>query len=985
MDTSVNAVYIYYGSLALLGLGAVSNLFMGLLVLRRFTHSLLHISYFFMTLFLGAWSLLNFLWVLSPAFQTLVLNRASFASLPLAAVFYLYFLVLAPRHGMQKIGGWVPWLGVYSVAWAGISFTPLVLKDLAPGGWGKVSVFGLLFWPYVVSNVTLLIIGIVHLHLKIRATRDPFDLIRLKLVALATWLPGLIAPPLFFIPYFLSPDNVGGEWLTVMMPATTSISAFVTAYAIMRYQFLDVRLLGHSATITVLHGIIHAAVIGVLVKALLSVRDPGALSSVHLSLFAMIFFAALLYPSAHLVMGKIVKKLFYRDENDLEKELWRFSGRLSGSRPLDELALEICSLLRHRFMASGAVICAHDADMNPPIRIVAADPPHFNFEIPGDITALLIDYTASATELVTRYEIEVFGESHPLRGALQFMMDAGVEVFIPLAAAGRCVGGIFIGRAEKGATYSAERLDLLRMLAAAAVPALLSACHDERIEDQRQRYRQLFERAGDAILILSGANRSIRESNSRAGDLFREDGHSLLDANFMDFVPAEQRALVEKHITGMDRGANGLPEVSLRTRDGGAFTAEIFAVDLPGGDVFVNIRDITDRKRTEDELLKMKKIESLGVLAGGIAHDFNNMLAAICGNISLARSAAVSGQAEKLPLLLDRTEEACMRSSRLTKQLLTFSRGGAPIKKAASMSEVLAETSLFTLRGSNVRCDVRISDGLWAVEMDEGQISQVIQNLVMNAAQAMPDGGIVTLSAENVEIDASNCPLPLAGGRYVKVLVQDHGPGIPETNISRVFDPYFTTKDKGSGLGLAIAYSIISRHSGHITVESTGAQGTAFVFYLPASDAHVPYIAQNIRNLKTGSGKILIMDDDELIRVTLQDLFESLGYTVAVVDRGEAAVEEFKKEFGAGRPFDAVILDLTVPGGLGGVETLKQLKVIEPGVRAIVGSGYSNDPVMANHEVYGFAAIFSKPFNATELSSTLHHVLNSGSTKHNGL
>ena len=397
--------------------------------------------------------------------------------------------------------------------------------------------------------------------------------------------------------------------------------------------------------------------------------------------------------------------------------------------------------------------------------------------------------------------------------------------------------------------------------------------------------------------------------------------------------------------------------------------------------MFVNIRDITDRKRTEDELLKMRKIESLGVLAGGIAHDFNNMLATISGNISLAKSAARSGRNERLPQILDRTQEACLKSSRLTKQLLTFSRGGAPIKKAASMEETLAETSIFTLRGSNVRCEVHIDDGLWTVEMDEGQISQVIQNLVMNAAQSMPGGGVVTVCAENVEIDPEKCPLPLDAGRHVKVSVRDRGPGIPEANVSRVFDPYFTTKEKGSGLGLAIAYSIINKHSGHITVESTGAEGATVAFYLPASGAIVPSVAHKSGIVEKGCENILLMDDDDLIRVTLEDLFNELGYTVTAVDCGEAAIVEYKKAFDEGHPFDAVILDLTVPGGLGGVETLKRLREINPGVKAIVGSGYANDPVMANHQEYGFHAIFSKPFNVIELSNTLKCVLNQDSTK----
>jgi len=388
--------------------------------------------------------------------------------------------------------------------------------------------------------------------------------------------------------------------------------------------------------------------------------------------------------------------------------------------------------------------------------------------------------------------------------------------------------------------------------------------------------------------------------------------------------------------------------------------------------VVLVFRDITEKRKMEQELLKTQKLESVGILAGGIAHDFNNMLTAILGNITLAKMQADSGS--KVYERLNEAEKASYKAKDLTQQLLTFSKGGIPVKKVLSVSELIKASTEFALRGSNVRCDFSLADDLWSVEADEGQLNQVVNNLILNAVQAMPGGGVINVVAENVYIEEDH-PLPLEPGRYVMVLVRDEGIGIPKDILPRIFDPYFTTKQKGSGLGLATTYSIIKSHGGHITVESELGEGSTFCFYMPASERAISSMGVDEDGLVHGAGRILVMDDEEMVRDFVSGLLQEIGYEVEVASDGRETIELYKKARGAGRPFDAVIIDLTVPGAMGGKEAVKRLLAIDPNVKAIVSSGYSNDPVMANPGVYGFVDVLAKPFKAKELSEVLHRVI----------
>ena len=382
--------------------------------------------------------------------------------------------------------------------------------------------------------------------------------------------------------------------------------------------------------------------------------------------------------------------------------------------------------------------------------------------------------------------------------------------------------------------------------------------------------------------------------------------------------------------------------------------------------------DITEKKRLEQELLKAQKLESLGVLAGGIAHDFNNFLSGIMGNISLAKLEADQG--EDMIEALDEALRVTSRASALTRQLLVFSKGGAPVKKTASIAEVLRDSAVFALRGSKVKCEFNIDDNLWPVRVDLGQFSQVLHNLALNAVQAMPQGGTIRLCARNATLEAQS-GLPLEAGRYVKISMQDEGLGIPREHLAKIFDPYFTTKHRGSGLGLTMTYTTIHAHNGHIAVDSEMGKGSTFRIYMPASDEKLVESEDRKVRLKKGKGHILVMDDDEAIRKVTEKILMELGYKVRCASDGAETIALYQEAARSGQPFDAVIMDLTIPGGMGGKEAIQQLLRIDPQAAAIVSSGYSNDPIMADFEQYGFRGVATKPYRIEKLSWVLHDVL----------
>ena len=383
--------------------------------------------------------------------------------------------------------------------------------------------------------------------------------------------------------------------------------------------------------------------------------------------------------------------------------------------------------------------------------------------------------------------------------------------------------------------------------------------------------------------------------------------------------------------------------------------------------------DLTERKRLEEELIIAHKLDSLGVLAGGIAHDFNNILTGIIGNISIVRYKMDPN--DKLHEILNEAEKAAFQAKTLTQQLLTFSKGGAPVKRLTVLSDLLRESATFASRGSKAKCEFRLAPNLNMTEVDPGQIGQVISNIVLNAVQAMPEGGDIEIQAGNINIEKTQ-KLPLKPGTYVYTSIKDNGNGIPAAHLEKIFDPYFTTKQTGSGLGLATSYSIIKKHGGHITVESEAGKGSVFTFYLPAYKGKTDASGlTKDTELKPGRGRVLVMDDDKMICTFLKRVLTDLGYTVESALDGNDAASLYAETWKTKEAFDIVILDLTVPGGKGGIETLKNLKKLDPNIKAIVSSGYSNDPILANYSKHGFAAVLPKPYDVREVSELLHRLL----------
>ena len=386
-------------------------------------------------------------------------------------------------------------------------------------------------------------------------------------------------------------------------------------------------------------------------------------------------------------------------------------------------------------------------------------------------------------------------------------------------------------------------------------------------------------------------------------------------------------------------------------------------------------RDITDHYRQQEEQQRMSKLNSLGVLAGGLAHDFNNLLTTILGNVFVAKLRIIPN--DPLTQNLEQAEQACLRAKELTQQLLTFAKGGAPIKTSVDLGDLLRKSTIFALSGSSLSCHFDIPDNLWPLDADPSQLRQVFQNITLNARQAMPEGGHFTIRVENLNL-ASPALLPspaLTPGHYVKISFEDQGLGIDPHHVPNIFDPYFTTKSGGSGLGLATAHSIIQQHEGHISVESNLGKGTTFRIYLPSSYAAPHPTDTTVAVMPKGRGRILVMDDEVSIRRMVQDALTQFGYEVEGVANGQEAIDAFSLSQKNEDPFDVVLLDLTVPGGMGGKEAIHHLRSLDPNLRAVVTSGYSDDPIMSNFERYGFQGILVKPYKILDLAKLLESLL----------
>lgn len=379
--------------------------------------------------------------------------------------------------------------------------------------------------------------------------------------------------------------------------------------------------------------------------------------------------------------------------------------------------------------------------------------------------------------------------------------------------------------------------------------------------------------------------------------------------------------------------------------------------------------EIAQREQAEEELLQARKLEALGVLAGGIAHDFNNFLTVVQGNIEVAKvQLDADSPAQEF---LEQAANACQRAAFLSSQLLTFAKGGAPVRRVVSIAQLVTDAVQLARTGSSVSIDVKIAEGLWHAEVDPGQIGQVLHNILLNARQAMPSGGTIEIRAENAHFPNSGD----GNEPWVRISIKDHGRGIDPEVQRRIFDPYFTTKPGGSGLGLATAYAIVVKHGGHISVESTPGEGTNFTVDLPASlDAPQPQ-ETIVASIQTGTERLLVMDDDDTLLILFKAVLTQLGYQVETARDGAEAIALYQASRAKGVGFDAVLLDLTVTGGIGGLEAAARLKELDPASRLIVSSGYSDAPVMSEFRDYGFDAVIPKPWTVPEISYVLRRVL----------
>jgi two-component system, cell cycle sensor histidine kinase and response regulator CckA len=502
---------------------------------------------------------------------------------------------------------------------------------------------------------------------------------------------------------------------------------------------------------------------------------------------------------------------------------------------------------------------------------------------------------------------------------------------------------------------------------------------EEALRASEKRFRDLIEATSDWVWEIDN-NGIYTYASPQVKKILGYEPEEVLGKTFFDLMPSEEAARIAAIVGEIAASRKPFPLLENICLHKNGTRVVLESSGIPFFDTSGSFkgyrgidRDITERKKIEEELQKAQKLESIGLLAGGIAHDFNNILTAIQGNIELAKIFLPPGDkaAERLAI----AEQASLRARGLSQQLLTFAKGGAPIMKTTDVPHLVRETVELALRGSNVKGEYFFSEDLRPVEADESQLNQAVSNLALNAIEAMPEGGVITAAAVNISLAGDNTP-GLPAGRYVRIDIRDQGVGIPEEIKDRIFDPYFTTKDHGSGLGLATSFSIVKRHNGAITVDSEPGRGSTFSIFLPASQkgmaAHQP---EESGQVESGTGRILVMDDEAAVSDVAVEMLQHLGYRAEAVRDGAEAITAYRQAMEEGRPFAAVITDLTVPAGMGGKETVRRLLEMDPQAKVIVSSGYANDPIMSDYAGYGFKGVIPKPYKLDELGKTMREIV----------
>lgn len=493
---------------------------------------------------------------------------------------------------------------------------------------------------------------------------------------------------------------------------------------------------------------------------------------------------------------------------------------------------------------------------------------------------------------------------------------------------------------------------------------------EQGLRESEEKNKALINGMRDTVMVIDFDGNFV-DMNIAAVEILGYSREELLSMGPADIDSTLDAGAIKNLIKEISTDMLQVFETIHTTKNGKSIPVEIHSsiVRYQGKAAILSIgRDLTDRKQAEEERLKLEKLESVGVLAGGIAHDFNNLLTGLFGNIEIAKMYLSTDH--KSYKFLEHAERSMESATHLTNQLLTFARGGDPIKETLSIGEALAETAQFSLRGSNTKLQTNIAPDLWTVEVDKGQLSQVISNLVINAQQGMPGGGTIILAADNIE--TSEC-------RYVQITMQDEGVGIAPQYLGKIFDPYFTTKQKGSGLGLAVTLSIINKHNGTITVNSTLNEGTTFTIRLPAAEEAEKTTpgktSDEVDSEPVPAVHILVLDDEETVRNVLGAMLEKMGHRVSYAAAGQEAITKYRNAQKNNSPYDAVITDLTIPGKMGGEAVAQEILAVNPQAKIIVSSGYTTDSIMTNYKAYGFQGRVVKPYRFAELKDVVEQML----------
>jgi PAS domain S-box-containing protein len=496
------------------------------------------------------------------------------------------------------------------------------------------------------------------------------------------------------------------------------------------------------------------------------------------------------------------------------------------------------------------------------------------------------------------------------------------------------------------------------------------------LQTAAEKYTRLYDIAPAGYFTLAPAGEII-ELNACGAELLGKDRRQLIDSSFGFFVSEDTKPVFNSFLENVFAGkAKKSCEVTLILNEDQQLLVHITGIAIENKkQCLIAVIDISEAKQTEDALRNFQKLESIGILASGIAHDFNNLMGGIFGYIDLALEET---DLKKISKYLSHAMNTINRARALTQQLLTFAKGGAPVQKTGQLFPLIQEIANFSLSGANISCKFQLQKGLWPCSFDQNQISQVIENLIINAKQAMPAGGTIELSASNVRIENKEHPI-LENNDYVKISIKDQGIGIPKDQINHIFDPFFSTKEKGHGLGLATSYSIIHRHGGYIDVNSEPGKGSTFNVYLPAAiKAESPELenqAETSYKPAQRNGVFLIMDDEKVMRETMSDMLNKLGYSVVCKENGQDAIDFFLTETKAKREIAGLILDLTIPQGKGGKAVAAKIREFDKDIPLFVTSGYADDPIMKNPQKYVFTDSISKPFRKEELSKMLSKYL----------